>query len=110
MAQAGTVSTHAAARANATAKTDRSFLWRRLHSLTGVVPVGGYMVYHLYENMAALKSPHAYDVMVNEVNTMLPRAYFHGLELGMIMIPLLFHALYGLYIAQTGHANSTRYA
>lgn len=91
-------------------KADRSFLWRRLHSLSGVVPIGGYLCYHLFENLAALKGPAAYDEMVNKVNTMLPRAYFHGLELALVIGPLLFHSLYGLYIAQTGHPNATRYA
>jgi succinate dehydrogenase / fumarate reductase cytochrome b subunit len=41
---------------------------------------------------------------------MLPRAYFHGLELAVVIGPLLFHSLYGLYIAQTGQANASRYA
>ena len=90
-------------------KADRSFLWRRLHSLSGVVPVGGFLCFHLFENMAALKSPARYDEMVHTLNTMLPRAYFHGVELLLLLGPLLFHALYGLYIAQTGQANPTRY-
>jgi succinate dehydrogenase/fumarate reductase cytochrome b subunit (b558 family) len=89
---------------------DRSFLWRRLHSLSGVVPVGGFLVYHLYENMAALSGPQAYDEMVNHVNTMLPRMYFFGVELAGVIVPLLFHSLYGMYIAATGQPNHGRYA
>ena len=101
---------HAAALARpASEKVDRSFLWRRLHSLSGVLPIGGFLCYHIFENMAALRSPAAYDEMVNHVNTMLPRMYFFGVELALLIDPILFHALYGLYIAQTGHPNANRY-
>jgi succinate dehydrogenase / fumarate reductase cytochrome b subunit len=100
-----------AATAEESSKSDsRTFIWRRLHSLTGIVPVGGFLVYHLYENMAALKSPAAYDLMVNNVNTMLPRMYFFGLELFGIMLPLAFHSLYGVWISVTGQPNVGRYA
>ncbi len=92
------------------AARDRSFLLRRLHSLSGVLPVGAFLCYHLFENMTALRGEEAYNEMVNHVNTMLPRAYFYGLELGGIIAPILFHALYGIYIASTGRANTSRYA
>ncbi|MFZ5467887.1 MAG: succinate dehydrogenase [Myxococcota bacterium] len=103
MADAATVDT-------SSSKVDRSFLWRRLHSLTGVLPVGGFLVFHLYENLAALKGPAAYDAMVTQVNSMLPKPYFMGLELGGVLLPLLFHSLYGIYIASTGQPNVGRYA
>ncbi len=88
---------------------DRSFLLRRLHSLSGVVPIGGFLCYHLYENMTALRGPEAYNEMVNNVNTLLPRQYFFGLEMATIIVPILFHSLYGIYIAGTGKANVGRY-
>lgn len=90
-------------------EVDRSFLWRRLHSLTGVLPVGAYLCYHLFENLTALKDPAAYNEMVEKINTMLPRPYFIALEVGAIMTPLVFHALYGFYVARTGHSNTSRY-
>ncbi|MGQ0508746.1 MAG: hypothetical protein ACT4TC_25880 [Myxococcaceae bacterium] len=96
--------------ARAEREQDRSFLLRRLHSLSGVLPIGGFLCYHIFENMAALRSAEAYDEMVNHVNSMLPRAYFYGLELFGIVGPILFHALYGIYIASTGKANTSRYA
>jgi succinate dehydrogenase / fumarate reductase cytochrome b subunit len=88
---------------------DHSFLWRRLHSLSGVLPIGGYVVFHLYENMAALRGANAYNEMVQHVNTMLPGPYFHTLELAAVIGPILFHALYGIYIASTGQPNVNRY-
>jgi succinate dehydrogenase / fumarate reductase, cytochrome b subunit len=87
-----------------------SFLWRRLHSLSGLVPVGLFLCYHIYENMSALRGPEAYDEMVNKVNTLLPRAYFFGVEIAVILGPLVFHALYGLYIAASGQSNTGAYA
>ena len=33
---------------------DREFLWRRLHSLLGVVPVGLFLVFHLSLNFTAI--------------------------------------------------------
>ena len=39
------------------AGTDHSFLWRRLHSLSGVLPLGGFLCYHIFENMSALRGP-----------------------------------------------------
>ncbi len=91
-------------------KTDRSFLWRRLHSLSGVAPIGGFLIYHIYENMTALRGAEAYNEMVNDVNTMLPRTYFYAVEAGLLLVPILFHALYGIYIGSTGRANVGRYA
>ena len=89
-------------------KMDSSFLWRRLHSLSGILPIGAYLVYHLYENLASLRGPAAYDEMVHKVNTMLPPLYFHGLEL-TIIVPILFHSLYGVYIAWSGQPNVNKY-
>jgi succinate dehydrogenase / fumarate reductase, cytochrome b subunit len=89
---------------------DRSFWLRRLHSLSGVLPVGAFLCYHLFENLSALRGAEAYNEMVNHVNTMLPRQYFFGLELVGIVLPLAFHSLYGIYVASTGSSNSSRYA
>jgi succinate dehydrogenase / fumarate reductase cytochrome b subunit len=88
---------------------DRSFLWRRLHSLSGVLPIGAFLCFHIFENLSALKGAAAYNEMVQKVNAMLPRGYFYGVELGLIVVPILFHSLYGIYIASTGQANVSRY-
>ena len=89
---------------------DHSFLWRRLHSLSGVVPLGVFLCYHAFENLSALRGPAAYDEMVNHVNTLLPRGFFYALELVTIILPLAYHALYGVVVAATGRPNVGRYA
>jgi len=86
-----------------------SFIWRRLHSLSGILPVGAYLCFHIYENLGALRGPEAYNETIIHVNTMLPRAYFYLVELAVVIGPLLFHSLYGLYIASTGASNVGSY-
>lgn len=90
-------------------RTDREFLLRRLHSLSGLVPVGLFLCYHIFENMSALRGAEPYNEMVNDVNKLLPRPYFYVLETVSIIGPLLFHALYGIYIASTGRSNVNAY-
>lgn len=108
MADAAT--TAVAVRPDADARPDHSFLWRRLHSLSGVLPLGAFLCYHVFENLSALRGPAAYDEMVNHVNVLLPRPFFYGLELVTIVIPLAYHALYGVWVAVTGRPNVGRYA
>ena len=91
------------------AKVDSSFIWRRLHSLSGLVPIGAYLCFHIYENLAVLRGADAYNETINHVNTMLPRAYFYLIELALVIGPLLFHSLYGFYIASTGRLNVGAY-
>ena len=91
-------------------RDDHSFLWRRLHSLSGVLPLGAFLCDHVVENRSALRGPAAYDEMVNQVNTLLPRPFFYALELVTIIVPLAYHALYGVWVAATGRPNVGRYA
>ncbi len=93
----------------ASPKIDSSFIWRRLHSLSGLLPIGAYLCFHIYENLGALRGPEAYNETINHVNTMLPRAYFYLVELAVVIGPLLFHSLYGFYIAATGRSNVGAY-
>lgn len=80
----------------------RSFLWRRLHSLSGIVPVGTFLVEHFISNAFATNGPHAYADQVKFL-TGLPFAVW--LEVFGIYIPILYHALYGFYIWYRGETN-----
>src|SRR4051812_46859275 len=43
---------------------ERNHFWlRRLHSLTGIVPIGGFLLFHFYENGAIFYGVGAYDEM-----------------------------------------------
>ena len=83
-----------------------SFLLRRLHSLSGIVPVGAFLVEHFVSNAFATNGPHAYAEQVKFL-TGLPFATV--LEWVGIYIPLLYHAIYGFYVWFRGEGNVTEY-
>ncbi|GAC1658533.1 MAG: hypothetical protein NVS9B15_20310 [Acidobacteriaceae bacterium] len=72
-----------------------SFVWRRLHSLSGIVPIGAFLLEHFVSNAAATNGPHAYAEQVKFL-TGLPFVTF--LELFGIWLPIAYHAGYGIYI------------
>ena len=79
-------------------KSRRPFLLRKVHSLTGVVPVGAFLVFHLWTNATALQGQERFDEAVSGISHM---PYLRLLEVG-ILAPLLFHALYGVKLALEG--------
>ncbi|MDB4897609.1 MAG: succinate dehydrogenase cytochrome b558 subunit [Firmicutes bacterium] len=82
------------------------YLLRRLHSLSGIVPVGGFLLFHLYENAQAMRSPALYNESIRAINS-LPMVWV--LEVLFIFIPLYFHAIYGIYIAADAKYNVSNY-
>ena len=87
---------------------ERHFWLRRLHSLSGIVPIGGFLAFHLYENFQATRGADAYNAMTRHLQD-LPFAV--ALEILVIAVPLLFHGVYGLFITGTARPNviSNRY-
>jgi succinate dehydrogenase / fumarate reductase cytochrome b subunit len=83
-----------------------SYLWRRLHSLTGIVPIGAFLVEHILSNFETWNGPLAYAQQVKFLNS-LPLVRL--LEWAFIFIPLAFHALYGVWIAIRGRSNVNVY-
>jgi succinate dehydrogenase / fumarate reductase, cytochrome b subunit len=83
-----------------------SFLLRRLHSLTGIVPIGAFLVEHFISNSEATNGVAAYNEQVKFL-TSLP--FVHVLEWVFIFIPILYHALYGFYIWYRGESNVGEY-
>jgi len=84
-----------------------SFVLRRLHSLSGIIPVGAFLFEHiLISNSTAISGPDAYARQVNFLAN-LPLVFF--LELFGIWLPILFHALYGFYIWFRGDGNAVAY-
>ncbi|HWZ86070.1 MAG TPA: hypothetical protein VN032_07715 [Thermoanaerobaculia bacterium] len=68
---------------------------RRLHAISGLVPVGAFLAFHLYANSAALRGPDAYDAVTRRLQHM-PLAIV--LEVVLILLPLAYHGLYGLFV------------
>jgi succinate dehydrogenase / fumarate reductase cytochrome b subunit len=83
-----------------------SFLLRRLHSLSGVVPIGAFLLEHFISNAEAFKGPIAYGKQVEFLNS-LPGVFL--LELFLIWIPILYHGLYGIFIWYRGDSNVANY-
>jgi succinate dehydrogenase / fumarate reductase, cytochrome b subunit len=78
------------------AGTGHDFLLRRLHSLSGIIPVGAFLAEHiLVSNSMAMNGPVAYARQVQFLGG-LPMVFW--LELFGIWIPIAFHGLYGFYI------------
>jgi succinate dehydrogenase / fumarate reductase cytochrome b subunit len=83
------------------------FVLRRLHSLLGLLPVGGFLVFHLWENSQSRFGAEHYNIDV--VGTLQQMNYLPLLEIFVIALPILFHALYGLLIIRSGQAELARY-
>ena len=81
---------------------ERNFWVRRLHSLTGIVPIGGFLAFHLYENYQATRGADAYNEMTRKLQTM---PFAVAAEILVIAVPLLFHGVYGLFITGTAKPN-----
>lgn len=83
-----------------------SFFWRKLHSLSGIVPIGAFLLEHIFSNFEALNGPLAYGLQVKFLNSL---PLVRVLEWAFIFIPLAFHALYGVVIALRGRASVNIY-
>jgi succinate dehydrogenase / fumarate reductase cytochrome b subunit len=83
-----------------------SFLWRKLHSLMGIIPIGAFLIEHLVSNFEALKGPAAYAAQVKFLNGL---PIVRVLEWVFIFLPLIYHGVYGVYIWIQGKANVVYY-
>ena len=84
-----------------------SFVLRRLHSLTGIIPVGAFLFEHiLISNSTAISGPSAYARQVSFLAN-LPLVFF--LELFGIWLPIAYHGLYGFYVWYRGDSNTAAY-
>lgn len=82
------------------------FFWRKLHSLTGIIPIGAYLADHLWSNSSALVSVARYNQVSQELQTVPWRPF---LELGLIWLPILYHGCYGVYVWLKGKSNVSQY-
>ena len=82
------------------------FLLRRLHSLSGIVPVGAYMVIHLLTNATVLESWRTYQRAVYQIHSL---PLLPVIEWTFIFLPIIFHAVYGIVIVRSGLPNNSSY-
>jgi len=88
--------------------TRENFIWHKLHSLTGIIPVGFYMIQHLTLNSFSLAGEKYFNGVIDFFGKLMPRHILFALEIGVIALPLLFHGVYGLFITNRGQANITQ--
>jgi len=85
----------------------RHFLLRRLHSLTGVLPLGVFLFEHFYTNAKATLGPQAFDEAVAALHKI---PYLLGIgEFMVLVLPIGFHSIYGLMISSQGSVNAQYY-
>jgi succinate dehydrogenase / fumarate reductase, cytochrome b subunit len=82
------------------------FLIRRLHSLSGLIPVGAYMCVHLLTNASLLGGA---SVFQNNVFAIHSLPFLTLIEWLFIFFPIIFHAVAGVWIARTGRSNLQNY-
>jgi succinate dehydrogenase / fumarate reductase, cytochrome b subunit len=85
------------------------FIARRLHSLSGLVPIGAFLLEHFYTNFHAVLGPKAFNDAVLTIQELLPGPMLPLAETLLIGLPITFHAVYGLYIAHLGKYNVGAY-
>jgi succinate dehydrogenase / fumarate reductase cytochrome b subunit len=85
-----------------------SYLPRKLHSLLGVIPLGLFIVEHALTNYSAYEGgQEGFSKSIDFLNS-IPLVFF--MELFVIWLPILFHGVYGLYIAFQSNMNVGRFS
>src|SRR5579862_6840566 len=85
-----------------------SFFWHKLHSLSGIIPVGFYMLQHLTLNSFTIAGESQFNGVINFFGS-IPWYVLLAMEILLIWIPLLFHAIYGLFITNRAQVNVGQY-
>src|SRR5262245_27855868 len=84
------------------------FYARKLFELTGFLPIGAFLLEHFYSNFQAVGPGGAdrFDKVVVDLQTN-PVIIF--LEIGAIGLPLLYHSVYGIFVARQARHNVGSY-
>jgi succinate dehydrogenase / fumarate reductase cytochrome b subunit len=81
------------------------FFIRRLHSLLGIIPIGAFFLVHMLLNSRAMQSPEAYQWVPDTLEQV---PYIWAIEIGLILLPLAFHAILGAFIIYWGDINAQK--
>ena len=87
-------------------RLSRTFVLRKLHQLTGIVPLGIFLLEHFYTNSEAMTGAADFDNAVKDLQSI---PYILFVEIGGIFIPLVYHAVYGLFITWEARPNNLVY-
>ena len=84
----------------------REYFYRRLHSLLGVIPIGLFVVQHLVVNHFVVYGKESFN---KAANFMADLPFVLLLEIFVIYLPILFHAVLGVYIVFVTKSNVKKY-
>jgi succinate dehydrogenase / fumarate reductase cytochrome b subunit len=84
----------------------RTFVLRKLHQLSGIMPLGIFLLEHFYTNSKALSGAPDFNNAVRDLQSI---PYILFVEIGGIFIPLIYHAVYGLVITMEARPNNLNY-
>ena len=84
----------------------RTFILRKLHQLTGIMPLGIFLLEHFYTNSKALSGAAKFNTAVQDLQNI---PYIVLVETGGIFIPLIYHAVYGMVITVEARPNNLHY-
>jgi succinate dehydrogenase / fumarate reductase, cytochrome b subunit len=84
------------------------FLIYRLFSLSGLIPIGAFLVVHLLTNASVNGGAGAFQSRVDMIHSLGPLLV--PIEWAFIFLPMLFHATVGFIIISTGLPNVGSYA
>ncbi|MFH0983804.1 MAG: succinate dehydrogenase [Planctomycetota bacterium] len=85
------------------------FLIRRLHSLSGIVPVGVFLCIHMSVNATIVAGPQAFQFGVDRIHALDQLGVLTAVEMIFIFIPIAFHAIVGIQIWLSGKSNVLAY-
>ncbi len=83
-----------------------TFVFRKLHQLTGILPLGIFLLEHFYTNSKAMTGAADFNNAVRDLQSI---PYIIFIEIGGIFIPLIYHAVYGLFITWEARPNNLAY-
>jgi succinate dehydrogenase / fumarate reductase cytochrome b subunit len=87
-------------------RLSRTFVLRKLHQLSGIAPLGIFLLEHFYTNSKALSGAASFNDAVKELQSI---PYILFVETCGIFIPLIYHAVYGLVITVEARPNNLHY-
>ena len=85
------------------------FLIRRLHSLSGIIPVGVFLCVHLSVNVSLIAGPQAFQFAVDQIHKLHNLGILKAVEVLFILLPIAFHALIGVIIWLSSMPNVSAY-
>lgn len=87
-------------------KFSNTFLLRKLHQITGIVPLAAFFFVHMFTNSKAMSGEKVFNDAVADIHHI---PYLLFVEIFGIFLPLLFHSIYGVIISGEARPNNFNY-